>query len=64
MVSFFRYFTVCITYQPPLVHSHGATGFHKLLEADISKVHLHNTVLKSVHIVASYIYMKNVLRIN
>jgi len=37
------------------LHSHGATGFHKCLEAEISKVHLHSTVLKSVHIVASYI---------
>lgn len=37
------------------LHSHGATGFHRCLEAEISKVHLHSTVLKSVHIVASYI---------
>lgn len=46
-----------------LLHSHSAIGFHKYLEADISQVRLHSTVLKSVHIVASYIYMKNVLRI-
>jgi hypothetical protein len=45
------------------LNSHDATGFNKRLEADISKVPLHSTVLKSVHIVASYIYMKNVLRI-
>jgi len=37
------------------LHSHGVTGFHKCLVANISKVYLHSTVLKSVHIVASYI---------
>jgi len=37
------------------LHSHSATGFHKHLEADISKVYLHSTVLKSVHVFASYI---------
>jgi len=47
-----------------LLHSRGAIGFHKHLEAVISKVHLHNTVLKSVHIVAGYIYTKNVLRMH
>lgn len=44
-----------------LLHSHGSHGFYKHLEADISKLHLHSMVLKSLHIVASYIYMKNVL---
>jgi hypothetical protein len=47
-----------------LLLSHDAIVFHKCLEADISKVHLHDMVLKSVHIVASYIYTKNALRIN
>jgi hypothetical protein len=47
-----------------LLHYHGAISFHKHLEAEIPKVHSHNTVLESVHMVTSYIYMKNVLRIN
>jgi dynein heavy chain len=52
-------FTICY-----FLHFYGATGFYKCLKADISKVHLHRTVLKSAHIVAGCIYMKNVLRIN
>lgn len=47
-----------------LLHSHGAIGFYKRLEAEISKLYLHSMVLKSLHIVASYICMKSVLRKN